>query len=105
MLDPVCVADHVKTHRPGIDCHAFPGLLIEVDTVVLCPLSHMQACAVGQRAVVFLQTMRGGKYCVNGIWNCVQQGFEKRPSRLAVRFVHQPRHSEFASSVDHHKQI
>ena len=34
MLNPVCVADHVKTHRPRICCVSVSGLLSELDAIV-----------------------------------------------------------------------
>jgi hypothetical protein len=34
MLNPVCVTDHVKTHRPRICCVSVSGLLSELDAIV-----------------------------------------------------------------------
>ena len=34
MLNPVCVTDHVKTHRPRICCISVSGLLSELDAIV-----------------------------------------------------------------------
>ncbi len=34
VLYPVCFADHVETHWPGIDGVAIPGLLCELNAVV-----------------------------------------------------------------------
>ena len=34
MFNPVCVTDHVKTHRPRICCVSVSGLLSELDAIV-----------------------------------------------------------------------
>ena len=80
MLDPVCGADHVEAHGPGVDGVPVSWLLGELDAVV---------CQDG----------------VNTIGDCVQEGFEELPGRLAVRFVDQPCHCELAGSVNRHKEI
>ena len=34
MLNPVCVTDHVKTHRPRVCCVSVSGLLGELEAIV-----------------------------------------------------------------------
>ena len=80
MLNPVCVIDHVKTHRPRMCCVSISGLLGELDAVV-------------------------HKDCVYLVWNGFQHGLSKLRGRLAICFVDQLQNGKLAGSINSYKEI
>ena len=80
MFDIVCLADQIKPHLAERDAVAVPRLLCELDAIV------------GENGVDFVR-------------NAFQQVFQEFPGRLAIGLLDKLCHSEFAGSVNGHKEM
>ena len=80
VLNPVCLADHIEAHRPGVDGVPVPRLLCELNTVV-------------------------GENGVNLVRHGFQHVLEEFPGCFPVGFIDELGHGELARAVDANEQI
>lgn len=80
MFDPVGIAYHVEAHGPRIGSVSVSGLLCELDAVI-------------------------GQDRMYAVGHGFQKAFKELPGRLAIGFLDQLCHREFAGAIDGHKEI